>query len=152
MPSLALWRDTARQELCLIEVEDEEEGAHAVLVPMSGLLRAGIVGIDFGDFRTVLGGHCRGICAHAAASGSQRAVVAARNCSEQLKSRFDCASDKARVAIAIRGNLTVTLHEIHDAALIIQDGVSDEANIIFSAVFDDRMSGLAVTVLAVKQE
>src|SRR5690606_17562121 len=53
------------------------------------------------------------------------------------------------VLINITGGLDLALHEVDQAASLIQQEADDDANIIFGAVIDEKMEGeIRITVIA----
>jgi len=85
----------------------------------------------------------------ATASGENRAVEAAQKAiSSPLLE--DVSIQGARgVLINITGGLDLGLHEVNEAATLIQEEADDEANIIFGAVIDESMNDqIRITVIA----
>jgi cell division protein FtsZ len=62
----------------------------------------------------------------------------------------DVSIDGARgILINITGSGAMTLHEVNQAAMLIQEAAHEEANIIFGAVMDDKYGDdMHVTVIA----
>jgi len=83
------------------------------------------------------------------ATGENRAVEAAKRA---ISSRLleDGTIQGARgVLINITGGHDLLLHEVSEASSIIQEAADPEANIIFGAVLDERMSEeVKITVIA----
>src|SRR5204862_1076055 len=83
------------------------------------------------------------------ATGENRAVEAAKRA---ISSRLleDGTIQGARgVLINITGGHDLLLHEVSEASSIIQEAADPEANIIFGAVLDDRMTDeVKITVIA----
>src|SRR4029434_10244463 len=85
----------------------------------------------------------------AVTEGENRAVEAAqRAISSPLLD--DLSIQGARgVLINITGGADLSLHEVNEAATLIQEEADEDANIIFGAVIDDRMGDkLRITVSA----
>jgi len=85
----------------------------------------------------------------ALAEGENRAVEAAqRAISSPLLD--DLSIQGARgVLINITGGADLTLHEVNEAATLIQEEADDDANIIFGAVIDESMGDkIRITVIA----
>jgi len=81
--------------------------------------------------------------------GETRATDAARSAiSNPLLE--DLSMEGARgVLINFTGGSDMTLHEVEEAAKLIQESSHEDANIIFGAVIDDAMEGeVRVTVIA----
>jgi cell division protein FtsZ len=89
----------------------------------------------------------------ALAEGENRAIEAAqRAISSPLLE--DVRIEGARgVLINITGGQSLTLHEVNEAATLIQEEADDDANIIFGAVIDDTMGEqLRITSLRVRRQ
>src|SRR5207247_10462945 len=85
----------------------------------------------------------------AVAQGENRAVEAAQKAiSSPLLE--DVSIQGARgVLINITGGPDLSLHEVNEAATLIQEEADDEANIIFGAVIDESMGDeVRITVIA----
>jgi cell division protein FtsZ len=85
----------------------------------------------------------------AIASGENRAAEAA----QRRPSRARCEEVAIRgargVLINITGGPDLTLHEVNEAAILIQEEADEEANIIFGAVVDESMGDeIRITVIA----
>src|SRR5262249_48592542 len=85
----------------------------------------------------------------AVASGENRAVEAAqRSISSPLLDEVAIKGARG-VLINITGGPDLTLHEVNEAASLIQEEADEEANIIFGAVIDESMGDeLRTTVIA----
>ena len=83
------------------------------------------------------------------ADGMGRAREAAqRAISSPLLEDIDI-SGAMGVLLNITGNSSMTLHEVNDAAMMIQEAAHEDANIIFGAVIDEKMgSNIRITVIA----
>jgi cell division protein FtsZ len=109
----------------------------------------GLINLDFADVRTIMANMGMAIMGTATAKGEGRAEEAARHAiaSPLLE---DISIRGARgVLINITGSQNLTLHEVNEAATLIQDEADDEANIIFGAVIDENLDDeLRITVIA----
>ena len=109
----------------------------------------GEINLDFADVRTVMSGMGMALMGTGVAEGEHRAAEAAqRAISSPLLE--DASIHGARgVLINVTGGEDMTLHEVSEAADIIQDAADAEANIIFGTVIDRAQQGsLKVTVIA----
>jgi cell division protein FtsZ len=82
------------------------------------------------------------------ATGEGRAMEAARNAinSPLLETTIDGASG---VIFTVTGGPDLTLHEVQEAANVVYASVSEDANIIFGAIIDERVHGeVLITVIA----
>jgi cell division protein FtsZ len=109
----------------------------------------GLINLDFADVRTIMSEMGMAMMGAAVASGENRAVEAAqRAISSPLLD--DISIQGARgVLINITGGLDMSLHEVNEAATLIQEEADEDANIIFGAVIDERMEDeIRITVIA----
>ena len=109
----------------------------------------GLINLDFADVKTIMSGMGKALMGSGIASGENRAVEAAQNAiSSPLLD--DATVDGAQgVLINITGGEDLTLHEVNEAALLIQKSAHEEAHIIFGAVIDKSLQGdMRVTVIA----
>ncbi len=108
----------------------------------------GIINVDFADVRTIISGAGSALMGIGIASGENRATEAARQAIESPL--LETSIDGARgILLNIKGGSDVALHEANEAAQVIADVVSDEANIIFGTVVDESLTGtIQVTVIA----
>jgi cell division protein FtsZ len=109
----------------------------------------GEINLDFADVKTVMSGMGMALMGTGVAEGEHRAVDAAqRAISSPLLE--DASIHGARgVLINISGGEDMSLHEVSDAAQIIQEAADPEANIIFGTVIDRALQGqVKVTVIA----
>ena len=109
----------------------------------------GLVNLDFADVRTIMNGQGMAMMGTGQAAGERRALEAAqRAISSPLLEDMDI-NGATGILINVTGSSNMTLHEVNDAAVLIQEAAHEEANIIFGAVLDDRMGGdLRLTVIA----
>ncbi|NKB90278.1 MAG: cell division protein FtsZ [Acidobacteria bacterium] len=116
--------------------------ADLILVP-------GLINLDFADVRTVMSGMGMAIMGTALREGEERSAEAAHAAihSPLLE---DTTIDGARgVLINISGGPGMTLHEVNEAASIVQDAADEDANILFGAVIDEALEGrVKITVIA----
>ena len=109
----------------------------------------GLINLDFADVRTIMSEMGMAMMGAAVAEGENRAVEAAqRAISSPLLE--DVSIKGARgVLINITGGPSLSLHEVNEAATLVQEEADDDANIIFGAVIDDRMGEeVRITVIA----
>jgi cell division protein FtsZ len=110
----------------------------------------GLINLDFADVRTIMDGMGVALMGTGMATGSERAVEAARAAiSSPLLE--DLSIDGAHgVLINITGGPDLTLYEVNEASTLIQEAAHEDANIIFGAVIDERMpeGEMRVTVIA----
>jgi cell division protein FtsZ len=109
----------------------------------------GHVNVDFADVRTVMSHTGRAVMGMGVSRGTNRAIEAAQKaiCSPLLE---EGSVEGARgVLLNITGGPNMSLHEIEEAASIIQQTADAEANIIVGQVINPDMGDdLVVTVIA----
>lgn len=116
--------------------------ADLILVP-------GLINLDFADVRTVMSGMGMAIMGTATRDGEKRAAEAA-HAAVHSPLLEDTTIDGARgVLINISGGPDMTLYEVNEAAMIIQEAADEDANILFGAVIDESLKGsIKVIVIA----
>ncbi|MFQ5683666.1 MAG: cell division protein FtsZ [Candidatus Binatia bacterium] len=113
------------------------------------IITPGLINLDFADIRTVMAEMGLALMGAASASGENRAIESAqRAISSPLLE--DISIQGARgVLINITGGPDLCLHEVNEAATMIQEEAHDDANIIFGAVIDEKMKDeVRITVIA----
>jgi cell division protein FtsZ len=109
----------------------------------------GLINLDFADVRSIMAEMGMAMMGAAVAQGENRAVEAAQKAiSSPLLE--DVSIEGARgVLINITGGPDLSLHEVNEAATLIQEEADEEANIIFGAVIDESMGDeVRITVIA----
>jgi cell division protein FtsZ len=113
------------------------------------IITPGLINLDFADVRTVMAEMGLALMGAACASGENRAIEAAQKAiSSPLLE--DISIQGARgVLINITGGPDMCLHEVNEAASMIQEEAHDDANIIFGAVIDENIRDeIRITVIA----
>ncbi|UCH09725.1 MAG: cell division protein FtsZ [Fidelibacterota bacterium] len=109
----------------------------------------GLINLDFADVRTVMLSMGDAIMGTGIGHGEERAILAAQ---QAISSPLlqNCNIQGARgLLVNVTGDTTMTLHEVNDAASIINEEAGNEANVIFGAVIDPHLSDeFRVTVIA----
>lgn len=109
----------------------------------------GHVNVDFADVRTVMSHTGRAVMGMGVSRGPNRAIEAAQKamCSPLLE---EGSVEGARgVLLNITGGGSLSLHEVEEAASIIQQTADSEANIIVGQVINPEMGeDLIITVIA----
>jgi cell division protein FtsZ len=109
----------------------------------------GLINLDFADVRTIMSEMGMAMMGAAVSAGENRAVEAAQ---QAISSPLleDVSIKGARgVLINITGGPTLSLHEVNEAATLVQEEADDDANIIFGAVIDEQMGDeVRITVIA----
>src|SRR2546425_1367390 len=109
----------------------------------------GLINLDFADVRTIMSEMGMAMMGAAIAQGENRAVEAAQKAiSSPLLEEVSIQGARG-VLINITGGPDLTLHEVNEAATLIQEEADDDANIIFGAVIDESMGDeMRITVIA----
>jgi len=113
------------------------------------IITPGLINLDFADVRTVMAEMGLALMGAASASGENRAIEAAQKAiSSPLLE--DISIQGARgVLINITGGPDMCLHEVNEAASMIQEEAHEDANIIFGAVIDESITDeIRITVIA----
>ncbi|MCQ2957794.1 MAG: cell division protein FtsZ [Candidatus Gastranaerophilales bacterium] len=108
----------------------------------------GLINIDFADVKAIMKTSGNAIMGIGTANGEGRALEAAKKAinSPILENSINGA---AGVIINVTGGSDLTLHEVYEAADVINQEILDEANVIFGAVIDEKIQGdIAITVIA----
>jgi len=109
----------------------------------------GEINVDFADVRTIMTGMGMALMGTGVARGESRAIESAqRAVSSPLLEETSIQGAKG-VLINISGGHDLTLHEVNEAARIIQEAVDPDANIITGMVIDPSLDdAMKVTVIA----
>jgi cell division protein FtsZ len=113
------------------------------------ILVPGLINLDFADVRTIMAGMGIAMMGTGVGHGEHRAVDAAQKAiASPLLDNTSIEGAKG-VLINFTGGMDLALHEVEEAARIVQQAAHDDANIIFGAVIDPALQDeLRVTVIA----
>lgn len=112
------------------------------------LTSVGEVNIDFADIKTTMGYRGKAYMGIGKSNGEKKVEEAVRQAIENplTENKIDGAKG---VIFNIKGNDKLSLMEINSAVSIINEKVSEDANIIFGTVIDENMGDeVSVTVIA----
>jgi len=109
---------------------------------------SGIINLDFADVKSIMSGAGPAWMAIGSAKGENRAVEAAN--AAISSPMLDVSIEGAKgVLINVTGGSDLTLHEVHEAAAVIERVVDPNANIIFGMVQDLKIEDeVKVTIIA----
>jgi len=109
----------------------------------------GLINLDFADVRTIMAEMGMAMMGAGSANGENRAVEAAQKAiASPLLEDISIHGAKG-VLINITGSHDLSLHEVNEAATLIQEEAHEDANIIFGAVIDEQMGDeIRITVIA----
>jgi cell division protein FtsZ len=109
----------------------------------------GIINRDFADVKTILKGMGYAVMGTAIASGANRAVEAAHQAINSPLLEDNSIQGAQGILINISGSSSLSLHEVNEASLIIQQAAHENANIIFGAVLEESLKEqVKITVIA----
>jgi cell division protein FtsZ len=109
----------------------------------------GEVNVDFADVRTIMTGMGMALMGTGIAKGENRAIEAAQRAISSPLLEETSIQGARGVLLNISGGYDMTLHEVAEAARIIQESVEDDANIISGMVIDEGLEeSMKVTVIA----
>jgi len=113
------------------------------------ILVPGLVNLDFADVRTIMSGMGMAMMGTGIGRGENRAVDAAQ---KAIASPLldDTSIDGAKgILINFTGGPDMSIHELEEAARMVQEAAHEEANIIFGAVIDQSLGDeVRMTVIA----
>ena len=113
------------------------------------MVRPGLINLDFADVRAVMDEMGKAMMGTGEAEGEDRAIQAAEKAiANPLLDEISLRGAKG-VLINITGGEDLTLMEVNEASMLIQENAHEDAHIIFGAVIDNQMEGeMRVTVIA----
>lgn len=108
----------------------------------------GLINLDFADVKAVMSNAGSALMGIGRASGENRAVLAAQQAIDSPL--LEVSIDGARgILFNVIGGNDLSMHEINSAAEAITSAADPDANIIFGATIDDKLSGeIIITVVA----
>ena len=113
------------------------------------ILVPGLINLDFADVRTIMSGMGMALMGAGTGKGEHRALDAAQKAvaSPLLD---ETSIDGARgILINFTGGPDLSIHEVVEAAKIVQEAAHEDANIIFGAVIDESLHDeVRITVIA----
>jgi cell division protein FtsZ len=113
------------------------------------ILVPGLINLDFADVRTIMVGMGMALMGAGVGKGEHRALDAAQKAvaSPLLD---ETSIDGARgILINFTGGSDLSLHEVEEAARVVQEAAHEEAHIIFGAVIDPNLQDeVRITVIA----
>jgi cell division protein FtsZ len=108
----------------------------------------GLINLDFADVRTIMSGAGQALLGIGMATGDTRSVEAAQRAIESPL--LETSVDGARsILLSITGGSDLSLWEVNEAARVVSEAAHADANIIFGAMVDPKVSDQVwVTVVA----
>lgn len=122
---------------------------HAVKGISDLIIVPGLINLDFADIRTVMTEMGMALMGTGVASGENRALEAAQRAISSPLLEDNTIHGARGILLNITGSSNMTLHEVKEAASLIQNDAHEDANIIFGTVIDDAMGDeIRLTVIA----
>ncbi len=113
------------------------------------ILVPGLINLDFADVKTIMSGMGIAMMGTGVMSGENRTIEAAKAAISSPLLEGASMQGARGVIINITGGHDMSLMEVNEASLLIQEAAHEEANIIFGAVVDPKLDGFVkVTVIA----
>lgn len=109
----------------------------------------GLINVDFADVKTVMSSMGHALMGIGYGTGAERALSAARQAiSSPLLEDVDIEGATG-ILINITAGTNVSIMEVNNACMVIQEAAHDDANIIFGAVIDETLGDeIRITVIA----
>ena len=113
------------------------------------ILVPGLINLDFADVRTIMSGMGMALMGAGTGRGEHRALDAAQKAvASPLLDETSIEGAKG-ILINFTGGPDLSIHEVEEAARIVQEAAHEDANIIFGAVLDPTLGDeVRITVIA----
>jgi cell division protein FtsZ len=109
----------------------------------------GLINLDFADVKTIMSEMGMAFMGMGVAAGDNKAIEATHKAISSPLLEDISISGARGLLINITGGEKLSLHEVNDAATMIQEEADEDANIIFGAVIDPKMDDeIRITVIA----
>jgi cell division protein FtsZ len=113
------------------------------------ILVPGLINLDFADVRTIMSGMGMALMGAGVGKGEHRALDAAQKAVASPLLDETSIEGARGILINFTGGPDLSIHEVEEAARIVQEAAHEEANIIFGAVIDDKLQDeVRITVIA----
>ena len=113
------------------------------------ILVPGLINLDFADVKTIMSGMGLAMMGTGIMSGENRTIEAAKAAISSPLLEGASVQGARGVIINVTGGHDMSLMEVNEASLLIQEAAHEDANIIFGAVVDPKLDGFVkVTVIA----
>ena len=113
----------------------------------------GLINLDFADVRTIMAGAGNALLGIGMGTGERRAVDAAEAAvsSPLLETSMEGARS---ILLSITGGIDISLWEVNEAAKAVAEAAHPDANIIFGAMLDEKLTDgqVWVTVVATRYD
>jgi cell division protein FtsZ len=109
----------------------------------------GMINVDFADVRTIMCEQGMALMGTGRATGARRAAEAMQAAISSPLLEDVSVDGATGLLVNITGGSGMTLHEVNEAVSMVQSAADPDANIIFGAVIDDRVTEeVKITVIA----
>ena len=113
------------------------------------ILVPGLINLDFADVRTIMAGMGMALMGAGTGKGQNRALDAAQKAVASPLLDETSIEGARGILINFTGGSDLSLHEVEEAARIVQEAAHEEAHIIFGAVIDPSLQDeVRITVIA----
>ena len=113
------------------------------------ILVPGLVNLDFADVRTIMSGMGMAMMGTGVGRGEQRALDAAQKAIASPLLDETSIDGAKGILINFTGGHDLSIHEVQEAASVVQEAAHEDANIIFGAVIDPSLGDeVRMTVIA----
>src|SRR5262250_815261 len=113
------------------------------------ILVPGLINLDFADVRTIMSGMGMALMGTGLGKGEHRALDAAQKAVASPLLDETSIEGARGILINFTGGPDLSIHEVEEAAKIVQEAAHEEANIIFGAVIDPTLGDeVRITVIA----
>jgi cell division protein FtsZ len=113
------------------------------------ILVPGLINLDFADVRTIMSGMGMALMGAGTGKGEHRALDAAQKAVASPLLDDTSIEGAKGILINFTGGADLSIHEVEEAARIVQEAAHEEANIIFGAVIDPSLDDeVRITVIA----
>ena len=113
------------------------------------ILVPGLINLDFADVRTIMSGMGMALMGTGLGKGEHRALDAAQKAVASPLLDETSIEGARGILINFTGGADLSIHEVEEAARIVQEAAHEEANIIFGAVIDESLHDeVRITVIA----
>src|SRR5262249_1136678 len=113
------------------------------------ILVPGLINLAFADVRTIMSGMGMALMGAGGGKGEHRALDAAQNAAASPLRGATTIEGAKGILINFTGGADLSIHEVEEAARIVQEAAHEEANIIFGAVIDPSLEDeVRITVIA----
>jgi cell division protein FtsZ len=113
------------------------------------ILVPGLINLDFADVRTIMAGMGMALMGAGVGKGEHRALDAAQKAVASPLLDENSIDGARGILINFTGGSDLSLHEVEEAARVVQEAAHEEAHIIFGAVIDPSLQDeVRITVIA----